>query len=200
MNIPFVISKKQLNGLTIKVSDIQANAQAGKYKSTPAIYDVNDKKLDSKDYETAFVYTYQGSDTPLDKYSKPEAGKVIKVTVTGKGNYTGSITGTYRVFAKGKSIASASIKVKPEVLADIKYNGQPVVLDELNDLEVKIGKTTVLRPGIDYKIDEKSYVNNVNKGTAKVTIVGNGEYAGSKTITFSIKPWYLTWWNKMLGI
>lgn len=200
-NIRFDIVQKDLDDekIVIKVNDILVSTQPGKYKSTPAIYDTNGKKLDSKDYEAAFVYTYPGSETPLDKYSKPEVGQVIKVTVKGKGNYKGSKTGTYRVYDKGKSIASASIKVKPEVLADIKYNGQPVVLDELNDLEVKIGKTTVLRPGIDYKIDEKSYVNNVNKGTAKVTIVGNGEYAGSKTITFSIKPWYLKWWEKLAG-
>lgn len=198
-NIGFNIVQKDFEkakGLTVKVNDIQENVQPGKYMSTPAIYDVNGKKLDGKDYETAFEYRCNG--VLLDKYSKPVAGDEITVTVKGKGNYKGTIKGTYRVYAKGMSIASASIKIKPEVLEELKYSGQPVVLKE-NNLEVKIGKTTVLNPKADYVIDAKSYVNNVNKGTAKVTIIGKGDYAGSKTISFSIKPWYLKWWEKLVG-
>jgi len=31
------------------------------------------------------------------------------------------------------------------------------------------------------------YSNNINKGTAKLTIQGKGNYGGTKTVTFKIK-------------
>lgn len=33
---------------------------------------------------------------------------------------------------------------------------------------------------------EGSYINNIRKGTAKVTLRGIGEYGGLKTVTFKI--------------
>ena len=42
-----------------------------------------------------------------------------------------------------------------------------------------------LSEGCDFLV--KSYQNNVNAGTAKVTVVGDGDYEGSKTLTFSIQ-------------
>ena len=44
----------------------------------------------------------------------------------------------------------------------------------------------------DYEI--VSYENNINKGKAKVTIKGVGNYGGTKTITFTIKAKGLLWW------
>ena len=32
-----------------------------------------------------------------------------------------------------------------------------------------------------------SYTNNINKGTAKLTIQGQGNYGGTKTVSFKIK-------------
>lgn len=39
-----------------------------------------------------------------------------------------------------------------------------------------------------------SYSNNINKGTAKVTIRGMGNYGGFKTQTFKIKAKCFKWW------
>ena len=38
------------------------------------------------------------------------------------------------------------------------------------------------------------YSNNVNKGTAKVTIRGTGNYGGFKTQSFKIKAKGFRWW------
>lgn len=40
-----------------------------------------------------------------------------------------------------------------------------------------------LKPGVDYSV---SYADNVEPGTATVTVTGQGEYTGSKTATFAI--------------
>ena len=37
-----------------------------------------------------------------------------------------------------------------------------------------------------FEIVEGSYVSNINKGTAKVTLRGKGTYGGTKTVTFKI--------------
>ncbi|MBR5577746.1 MAG: hypothetical protein IKW28_01985, partial [Lachnospiraceae bacterium] len=40
--------------------------------------------------------------------------------------------------------------------------------------------------GKDFVVVEDSYVGNVNRGTAKVTIKGIGEFGGNKTLNFKI--------------
>ena len=55
---------------------------------------------------------------------------------------------------------------------------------------MKVGKT-VLEPE-DYEIT--GYSNNINKGTAKLTIQGIGNYGGTKTVNFTIKAKSIFWW------
>ena len=46
-----------------------------------------------------------------------------------------------------------------------------------------------------------SYSNNINKGTAKVTFRGIGEYGGTKTVTFKIGQRNITdYWNGIRNI
>lgn len=193
-NIPFTIVQQDLSNLSITVNDIQEKTVAGKYMSTPTITDVNGKKLGKGDYITTYEYRDKDNNQLLDKYSKPVAGDTIAITVTGTKNYKGTITGYYRVFAAGKSISSATIKIKPEVLNEVRYTGEAIMLSK-DDLEIKIGKNVYLTTD-DFDIKESSYVNNINKGTAKVTIVGKGDYAGTKTISFTIKQKAFMWWWK----
>ena len=47
----------------------------------------------------------------------------------------------------------------------------------------------VLTPGTEYSV---SYKDNMNVGTATVTVTGQGEYSGTTTKTFIIKPKPLT--------
>lgn len=58
------------------------------------------------------------------------------------------------------------------------YSGSALV----PDVTVKMGDYT-LKKGVDY---ETSYANNVNAGTAKVTLHGKGSYFGEKTASFTI--------------
>ena len=167
--------------------------------STPTVTDRNGKNLAKKtDYDTVIVYTDKDGNL-LDKNSRPVAGDIIQVTVKGVNNYQGTLTGKYRVYGKGLTINSASVKVRPESAWKLEYTGHPVILTE-SDLLVKVGKYE-LRDD-EFEIIQSSYVNNVNKGTAKVTIVGKcrpGEeqtsYAGKKTISFAITQRNMHWWE-----
>ena len=94
------------------------------------------------------------------------------VTVTGKGGYTGSKSATFRIVAA--SLAGASISG----VGNATYTGGAIAPNPT----VKIGSRT-LRAGTDYTV---SYKNNVNVGTATVTVTGRGSYTGSKSATFRI--------------
>ena len=74
-----------------------------------------------------------------------------------------------------EDISGAQVSV-----ADQTYNGtaqQPYITVTLG------GKT--LNAASDYNVQ---YTNNVNAGNASVTIVGTGDYVGTRTATFVIKP------------
>ena len=74
----------------------------------------------------------------------------------------------------GKDIQSLTIAAIPPKI----YTGKPYT----PSLIIKDG-TKVLKQGVDYVL---SYANNVNAGTAKVTITGKGSYTGAITKPFTI--------------
>lgn len=74
-------------------------------------------------------------------------------------------------------------KIENSTVAGIKnleYTGKELT----QDITVKDGNTTLVN-GTDYEV---SYANNTNPGKATVTITGKGNYAGTITKTFIIKP------------
>ena len=96
------------------------------------------------------------------------------VVVTGKGNYKGAKTVTFKIVKA--DITKAAIGN----IADRSYTGgaiKPAV-------EVKMGNAT-LKAGIDYTV---SYKGNVKVGTATVTITGTGSCTGTVVRTFKIVP------------
>ena len=44
------------------------------------------------------------------------------------------------------------------------------------------------------------YENNTNRGKAKVTIKGVGDYGGTRTVKFTIKSKLLEWWENVLEL
>lgn len=95
-----------------------------------------------------------------------------KVTITGTGNYTGTRDVTF-------NIVQASIKgATVTVATGSTYDGaakEPAVTVELNG--TKLTATT------EYTV---KYTNNINAGTATVTVTGTGNYKDSATQTFTI--------------
>ena len=96
------------------------------------------------------------------------------VTVTGKGNYTGTAKGTFTISAA--SLASATVTLSP---TSYNYDGTA----KYPAVTVKLGGTKTLTKDTDYTV---SYANNVNGGTATVTVTGKGNYKESAKGTFTI--------------
>ena len=182
----FEISAADLGALKAEAADKAYSKKKNAYKSALTITDVNGKKLAAgTDYDKSVVYTYE-NDTKLDgginrqagaiveQNDIPPAGTVIRVTAYGKGNYYGSVSTTYRItFA---DFTKVSVKIPNQI-----YTGEEIKLDKA-EMTIKLNKVKL--EAEDFEI--VSYKNNINKGTAAVTIKGVGNYGGTKTAQFKI--------------
>lgn len=193
IEIPFSITKRDLtdadNPVAIHAADVMFVGKPGKYMAVPVLTDRNGKKLTAgTDYEKTYVYS-KADGTILTKTDIPQVGDIIQITVTGKGCYTGTAECTYRI-AKA-SFAKAKISAKAQV-----YTGEEITLTA-DSLTVKIGNVKLVE-GQDYEIVTQSYKNNVQKGTASVTIRGIGNYGGEKTVSFKIVSRQFIWFWEVL--
>lgn len=116
-----------------------------------------------------------GKDYDLKGYYYVKNAGVYKVTVTGKGNYKGTKTYTYRVAAK--SVAPSNVSASATTKT---YTGKK----QATAITVKYGKTT-LKKNVDYTV--KGITAATNAGTYKITITGKGNFKGTKTITYTVK-------------
>ena len=195
----YKITKTELSGLSMKAADKVWQKKAGVYATKIEIVDVDGKKLTAgKDYEKTPVYTYE-ADTKLADDTVRKAGEVIqkkdiipagtllRATVPAKdgGNYSGEISATYRITKA--DIGKATVKIPAQT-----YTGKKI--EPSDQIKVTLGGQT-LAAGTDYEI--VSYANNVNKGSASVTLRGIGDCGGTKTVKFTIKgKGFLWWWRK----
>lgn len=96
------------------------------------------------------------------------------VTVTGTGNYNSTVTKTFKI--EKADIADANIS---DIEGPFGYTGsawEPAVTVKFNNADLELGT--------DYTV---SYKDNVNVGTATVTITGTGDhFKGTATKTFVI--------------
>lgn len=97
------------------------------------------------------------------------------ITITGTGNYMGTVSKTFTI--KPKDLTSTALSG----IVDKTYTGSPI---EQENLTVKDGEKT-LEKGSD-KDYTVSYSNNTNPGTAKVTVTMRGNYSGVLEKTFTI--------------
>jgi len=122
-------------------------------------------KLNGKTLKSGTDYTVS--------YSNNTKVGTAKVTITGKGNYTGSVSKTYSIKNNFKKATVSGISTKA-------FTGKNIT----QSITVKYnGKT--LKNGTDYTV---SYSNNKKIGTAAVKIAGKGSYTGTVTKTFKINP------------
>ena len=122
-------------------------------------------KLNGKTLKNSTDYTVS--------YSNNTKVGTAKVTIKGKGNYTGSVSKTYSIKNNFKKATVSGISTKA-------FTGKNIT----QSITVKYnGKT--LKNGTDYTV---SYSNNKSIGTATVKIAGKGSYTGTITKTFKINP------------
>ena len=102
------------------------------------------------------------------------------VTVTGKGNFKNTATAKF-------NIVPAEAEAKFEITlgtTEYIYDGTA----KTPTVTVKDGEATLVE-NTDYTL---AYTANTNAGTATVTVTGKGNYSGTQTATFTIKPATLT--------
>ena len=186
--------------------NVEYKAKPGIYKTVPALYDTNGKALQSGvDYEKVLSYTYRDYTNVKQKAGKGyvthgrmagqsvdprdliPAGTVLLVTATGKGFYTGTVSAEYRVAAHSmKGIVFSCDKFY--------YTGKEIKPDLVGLYDTKEGIRAYYKASDGSCFDAStnlqviSYSSNVKTGTGKAVIVGAGDYAGKRTVSFKILP------------
>jgi subtilisin family serine protease len=120
----------------------------------------------------------EGTDYSVSYADNISAGTAT-ATMTGKGNYTGSVSKTFSIAAK--SVASATVASVPMQT----YTGSALKPTPT----VTLSGYGTLVAGTDYTL---SYANNVGAGTATITVTGKGNFSGTRTATFEIVNPYCT--------
>ena len=161
----FRIEPRDLNGATV-------NLQSGQW-----IYDGQEKTPPVTAKYGSTVLT-ENTDFRVAYTDNINAGKGT-ATITGIGNYTGKVTRTFTI--SPKNVSELDIRVQNSNLVYNGYTQSPVI-------SVYDGATQ-LTEGYDYKVTSSMAVN---VGDASVTLIGQNNYTGSRTVSFSISAVSLT--------
>ncbi len=165
----FQIQPRKINDTNVIIEDAVYSYDKKAHKKAPAVM-YNGKKLkEGKDYQAVEYGT--GDYTSVGTY---------RVKIKGIGNYAGTYDSAKVIIVdKDKNLSKAKVAKVP---AQEYQNGAAVELPD-SLVKVELNKTT-LKKGSDYTV---SYANNTEAGKAILIIKGKGQYAGTKTITFTIK-------------
>lgn len=204
----FTVVKADLSAMKMTAADVVFQNKKGKFMSVPVLTDETGSKLKNKKDYTLTYYLVNADGTETEK-TKDDIVELVKSTVDGEeisspatirveaaaaenSSYVkdSKVSATYRVVAS--NISKAKVTVNAKV-----YTGKAITLDENDFTKMKVGKVS-LEMGKDYEIVEGSYINNVKKGTASVTIKGIGNYGGTKKVTFKITSRTVAWWWNLI--
>lgn len=187
-------SETPASDVKLKVSDqfATANRVLKPFSSIRSVTAMRVNKDFSLRLTTVNAYDQSGtalaSGTELTDASIPAgySGEFL-LTITGLGNYTGSITKRIYITDKVHLLKNMTITLGKN-LKNIPFQGSVIELTPAEVLTpdtfiVKYGKT-VLRYDRDYTV---RYKNNDRVGKAELIVVGIDEYAGTKSAFFNIK-------------
>ena len=94
------------------------------------------------------------------------------ITITGKGNFAGTTSKTFSISARAMSDTSVA-----------NISSQTYTGNVISPLPTITYNNKTLKKDTDYTL---SYSDNINVGTATITITGKGNFAGTTSKTFSI--------------
>ena len=155
----FRINKAEMKNT--KVTGIKNKGYTGKAVKQDPDVTLNGVKLkENRDYELSYE-------------NNVEVGTAT-IYITGKGNMTGKLKANFQI--KMMSLADAKISE----IDDQTYTGGAIT----PSVKVTYNGDT-LKQGTDYSV---SYDDNVNIGTATVTLTGKGSYSGQRRVSFKILP------------
>ena len=140
---------------------------------TPEVISVvcNGITLDKQDYDVSYKDNIQ-----------PGTGAVI---VTGKRNWTGSASAQFAILADGQKIELNS----NNTVITLEKESYTATGDAIEAKVTSVVCDNITLKDTDYTV---SYTNNVNPGTATVTVTGVGDVTGSANTTFTITKHKLT--------
>lgn len=184
--VHYTISARDLTGVTdivMTAEDKVYNPKKPKDCSTKVVITDGDGKVlkAGTDYERKLKYFVD--DTEVSGDTEFHVGDTVKVATSGRGNYTGEISASFRIVPT--ALGKATIVIKDQV-----YTGSEISLSAQDFRTARIGNAktgTNLVYGEDYVIVAGSYRNGIWKGTASVTLQGIGKYGGTKVVKFKIK-------------
>ncbi len=154
--------KTLTTGDVTRPSNVTFNGQPQQWQ--PVVTDGEKTLAENVDYTVSY-----------DKDDFTNVTGPITVTVTGMGNYTGAVARSYKVTPK--AILDGDVQVDGQMLT---YTGKAQT--------PQVSVTGLVRDK-DYTV---AYENNVNAGTGKVTVTGQGNYDGKVEKTFAIGKASLT--------
>ncbi len=176
----FDITRGDLDNARLIVGAVQE----GRFKNPSVTVDLGGalSKGANRDCEVSFFVKNSDSWVTLSAKSSVYEGDEILTLAVGHNNYAGNSYTITKVVKKGFNLANGSFAIAPQ-----QYTGNKIHIASADITKATLGNTA-LKYGKDYVIDENSYVKNVKKGTAMVTLRGIGNYSGIKTVSFKINP------------
>ena len=171
----FVINPKNLEQVNVNISEIAQQEYTGEEIKPDAGVVITDGTyilVLTKDYD-------------IEYSSNTNVGSRATITITGKGNYVGTVYKQFEIIARDISKHSDEFEF---TLLGIKYfTGSQITLT-LSDFEVTYLGEKLAQDGTAYSINESSYANNINAGQASFAINGNGNFTGSLVFEYTITP------------
>ncbi|MBO4902861.1 MAG: Ig-like domain-containing protein [Lachnospiraceae bacterium] len=196
--------------ITMTAVDKVYKASRNAWKVAPVLTDADGKALRSGTDYTDITYTYyslkdsmvtQYRDVPAERHVNdavqatdiPDAGTVIKITVTGTGKYrTDRMSCTYRI------VKASLSKVKYMIKTKTYDNGHALTLTAGDFVYIRVGNTDLVY-GEDCVIDPASYSYPAGWSKGKVTALlyapEDSNYGGTKQISYSIGSKLIEWWK-----
>ena len=156
-----------ISGAKVEVADLTYN---GKEQAPGVTVTTGGKTLEAG---TDYTVSYERDGKATDDLTG--AGEVT-VVVTGKGDYAGTVTGSFTI--KPRQLSADELKA---IGLDVPEDG--LAYSGSEQKPAVTGVPAGLKEGADYEV---TYEDNTAVGTAKATVTFKGNYTGEKTVEFEI--------------
>ena len=177
-NINVGIASVTINGIGKYSGTISASFKiVPENASEFTVSEIADKTYTGSAITPSVTVTFNGkalaknTDYTVSYSSNTNVGTAV-VTISGKGNFTGSTSVSFNILPAAASSFTVS------EISDQEYTSSEIA----PDFTVKFG-SKLLEEGADYTVE---YINNTDIGSAQIVITGKGNFRGSKTVSFNI--------------
>ena len=167
-----ITGKGNFTGTTSKTFSISARAM-----SDTSVANVSSQTYTGNGISPLPTITYNNKTLKKDtdytlSYSNNINAGTATITITGKGNFTGTTSKTFSISARAMSDTSVA-----------NISSQTYTGNVISPLPTITYNNKTLKKDTDYTL---SYSDNINAGTATITITGKGNFTGMTSMTFII--------------